>query len=154
MKFGNLQDWQSDPQMELDGVPLEIGRERTILIRRAGGANRAFLVAYGALIGRLAGDKGDPEKIVQAQLNEDLPALFADHVVIGWTNITDEHGDQIPYSKAAFLQLVAECPDLWLRIRAQADQRERFQRESIERDKTRLGKSLRGKRNGGASAHA
>ena len=81
MKFGNLTDWQSDPELELEGVPLDIGRNRFINIRRAGGANRAFLVAYGALIGKLVGDRGDPEKIAQAQLAEDLPALFADHVV-------------------------------------------------------------------------
>jgi hypothetical protein len=154
MKFGNLTDWQSDPQMELDGVPLDIGRGRAIHIRRAGGANRAFLVAYGALIAKLAGDRGDPEKVAMAQLNEGLPSLFAEHVVTGWSGIKDDAGEPIPYSAEAFLLLVKECPDLWMRIRAQADQRERFQRESIERDKTRLGKSWRGKRNGGASAHA
>lgn len=153
MKFGNLQDWQSDTELELQGIALDIGQGRTINIRRAGGANRAFLVAYGATITRLAGDR-DPESIAAALLADEMPALFADHVVIGWDGIEDDSGAPVPYSKDAFLQLARECPDLWLRIRSQADQRERFQRENIERDKARLGKSSRGKRNGGATAHA
>lgn len=153
MKFGNLQDWQSDATLEMEGVPYDIGRNRVIHMRRAGGANRAFLVAYGAMIARLAKDK-DPEALAQSQVSEEIPTLFADHVVIGWDGIKDDGGAAVPFSKAAFLQLVKEAPDLWMRIRTEADKRERFQRETIERDKTRLGKSLRSKRNGGVSAHA
>ena len=153
MKFGNLRDWESDPELELQGVPLDIGKGRVITIRRAGGANRAFMVAYGATIARLAGDR-DPESIANAILADEMPGLFADHVVVGWSGILDDEGEEVAYSKAAFIQLAKDCPDLWQRIRAQADQRERFQRAAIERDKVRLGKSSRSKRNGGATAHA
>jgi hypothetical protein len=160
MKFGNIRDWESDAALELEGVPFDIGRERVITIRRAGGANRDFVVAYAALIRSILGDR-DPAALddaAQRELNDELgrrlPPLFADHVVLGWSGFLDETGDPVRYTKAAFLELVAAAPDLWTRLRAQADTRERFQREQIERDKVRISKSSRFKRNGGSSAHA
>jgi hypothetical protein len=149
MKFGNLSDWQSDTALEMDGVPIDIGAGRSITVRRAGGSNRAFLVAYSAVVASCT-----PKDDVGAKLLEAMPQLFADHVVLGWQGIEAEDGTPAPYSKAAFLQLVSEAPDLWTRIRVQADQRGRFQRENTERDKATLGKSSRGKRNGGATVHA
>jgi hypothetical protein len=49
-------EWHSDPAPE--GVRLDIGRDRYILMRRADGANRAFLAAYATIIARLHGDRG------------------------------------------------------------------------------------------------
>lgn len=153
MKFGNMQDWQSDPELEANGVKFDIGRDRWILMRRAGGANRAFLAAYGTLIARLGGD-GGPESIAQALITEGLQPIFAQHVILDWGGICDETGLEVEFSKEAFLELMKSAPDLWVRIRTEADRRERFQRETLEREKTQMGKSSSGKRNGGRSAHA
>lgn len=153
MKFGNMADWQSDPELESGGVKLDIGRERWILMRRAGGANRAFLVAYAGLIAQLGGD-GGPDSIAQALLTEGLRPIFAEHVVLGWGGIRDDKGEDVPYSRDAFLELMKTAPDLWVRIRTEADKRERFQREQLEREKSQLGKLSSGKRNGGRTAHA
>lgn len=154
MKFGNMDDWQSDPELEsTGGVRLDIGRDRWILMRRAGGANRAFLAAYGALIARLSGD-GGPDSIANALITRELQPIFADHVVIGWGGIENEKGEDVPFSKAAFLELMDSAPDLWTRIRVEADKRERFQREHLEKEKVQMGKSSSGKRNGGRTVHA
>lgn len=153
MKFGNMQDWQSDPELEANGVRLDIGRDRWILMRRAGGANRAFMIAYGSLIARLGGD-GGPESIAQALITEGLQPIFAQHVILDWGGIHDDAGEEVPFSKENFLELMKTAPDLWGRIRTEADKRERFQREHLEREKTQMGKSSSGKRNGGRTAHA
>lgn len=155
MKFGNMKDWQSDAQLEMEGVRFDIGRERWLTMRRAGGANRPFMVEYAALISRLANDSGSgPDGVVQALISEELQPLFAEYVIIGWGGIEDEKGREVPFSKEAFLELVKSAPDLWIRIRAEADKRERFQREHLEREKTALGKSSNGKQSGVHTARA
>lgn len=153
MKFGNMQDWQSDPTLELEGVKLDIGRDRWILMRRAGGANRTFLAAYAGVIARMNGE-GGAESVAQALITQELQPIFAEHVVVGWGGIKDEHGEEVPFTKEAFLELMQSAPDLWVKIRTEADKREHFQREHLEREKTQMGKSSSGRRNGGRTAHA
>lgn len=148
MKFGNMQDWQSDAQLELEGVKLDIERERWILIRRAGGANRPYLIALAGLITRLG------DSVTQALVADDMKPIFAKHIVLGWGGICDEKGEEIPFSEEVFLQLMEAAPDLWTRIRVEAEKREHFQRERLEQEKTHMGKSSSGKRNGGRTAHA
>lgn len=147
MKFGNMQDWQSSAQLELEGVKLDIGRDRWIVMRRAGGANRAYLAGLAGLIAGLDND------VAQALVSDRLKPLFAKHVVLGWGGIHDEKGEEVPFSEKVFLELLEAAPDLWTHIRVEAEKRERFQLEHFEQEKTQMGKSLGGKRNGGRTAH-
>lgn len=148
MKFGNMSDWVSDKQLELEGVKLDIGQDRWILMRRAGGANRPYLAGLAGLIASLDDD------VAQTLVSERLKPIFAKHVVLGWSGICDEKGAEIPFSEEVFLELMEAAPDLWTRIRVEAEKRERFQREHLEQEKTQMGKSSAGKRNGGRTAHA
>lgn len=150
MKFGNMQDWQSDAQLELEGVKYEIGRDRYFTIRRAGGANRVFMTAYSALVSKLGGES--PEKIANAMMMQELQPLFAKHVVVGWHGIEDDKGEEIPYSEEAFVALMQSAPDLWQELRMEADKRWRFQREKLAEEKSQMGKLSGGKRNGGNTA--
>jgi hypothetical protein len=153
--FNNIDDWQSDAQLEREGVPLDLGRGRVIYLKRAGGANRAFTVALGECLRRVIGDR-DPENVPDEELDEDLKTVYATHVVAGWKGFRDESDAEVPYSVPAFLELMKLAPDMWIRVRSMAKMRESFQkmRDAVERDKVTLGKSSRGKRNGGHSAHA
>jgi len=155
--FANISDWQSDKQLEVDGVPLDLGRGRSIILRRAGGANREFMVALAEVIRRVVGER-DPADVPDAEIDEDLRELYADHVVIGWTGLLDEAGLDIPYTPQAFLELMALAPDMWVRIRATANTREAFQamkdRKALERDMDTIKKQSRGKRNGADTQHA
>lgn len=148
MKFGNMKDWQSDAKLELEGVKLDIGRDRWILMRRAGGMNRAYLGELAALITKLGDD------VAQTLVADGLKPIFARHVVLGWSGICDEAGDEVPYTEAVFIELMDLAPDLWTRIRVEAEKREHFQAENLEQEKSQMGKSSSGKRNGGRTAHA
>jgi hypothetical protein len=155
--FANINDWQSDPKLEVDGVPLDLGRGRSICLRRAGGANRAFMVALAEVIRRVVGER-DPADVPDAEIDEDLKAIYAEHVVIGWNGFKDADGNEVTYTRANFLELMKLAPDMWVRVRSTANTRESFQAEkdhkAMQRDKDTIKKSLRGKRNGASSAHA
>lgn len=154
--FKNIEDWQSNPKLEVDGVPIDLGRSRVLYVRRAGGANRAFTVALAECLRRVIGER-EPEDVPDEEVDEELKALYAEHVVCGWDGFIGEDDKPVPYSKAAFLELIALAPDIWIKVRAFAKTRDSFQStatiKALKRDKESLGKSSRGKRNGGHSAH-
>jgi hypothetical protein len=154
--FANINDWQSDTQLESDGVPLDLGKGRTMILRRAGGANRAFMVSLSEVIRRVVGER-DPADVPDAEIDDDLKALYANHVVVGWRGFKDEGGDDVPFTRENFLELMRLAPDMWVRVRATANTRETFQaakdRQAMKRDKEAIKKSSRGKRNGAHSAH-
>lgn len=155
--FANIQDWKSDTKREADGVPLDLGRGRSIVLRRAGGSNRAFTVALAELIRGVVGER-DPQDVADSEIDGQLKALYADHVVVDWVGFQDEAGDAIPYTRAAFLELMELAPDMWLRVRTTANSREHFQTQlqarALDRDREIIKKSSRGKRNGAHTAHA
>lgn len=154
--FANINDWQSDARLEADGVPLDCGRGRSIVLKRAGGSNRGFMVALSEVLRRVVGDR-DPADVPDAEIDEDLKALYATHVVVGWHGFKGEDGKEVPFSAANFLELMRLAPDLWLRVRATANTRETFQaatdRKAMARNKDAIKKSSHGRRNGAASAH-
>jgi hypothetical protein len=154
--FANIDDWQSDRGLESEGVPLDLGKGRSITLRRAGGSNKAFMVAVAEVIRRVIGER-NPEDVPDAEIDEDLKSVYADRIVVGWHGFKDADGDDIPYSRENFLELMNLAPDMWLRVRASANTREMFQgqkdRKAMQRDKDVIKKSSRGKRNGAASAH-
>jgi hypothetical protein len=155
--FSNINDWQSDKQLELDGVPLDVGRGRVLYLRRAGGANRAFMVALAEVLRRVMGDR-DPADVPDMEIDGELQTIYAEHVVVGWRGFKGDDGEDVPYTRANFLKLMELAPDLWGRVRSTANTRESFQnvkdRKAIARDKEIIKKVSRGKRNGAASAHA
>jgi hypothetical protein len=155
--FANINDWQSDTALEVEGVPLDLGRGRTMVLRRSGGANRAFTVALAELIRRVMGER-DPADVPDSEIDEDLKSLYASHVVVAWRGFKDDDGDDVPYTRENFLELMRLAPDMWTRVRSTANSREHFQaqqdRKAVQRDKEAIKKSSRGRRNGAASVHA
>jgi len=155
--FANIKDWQSDTALESDGVPLDLGKGRVIILKRAGGANRAFTVALAEVIRRVIGER-DPADVPDAEIDEDLKILYANHCVVSWRGFKGVDGKDVPFSRENFLELTRLAPDLWVRVRATANTRETFQaatdRKALTRDKEAIKKSSHGKRNGAASVHA
>lgn len=151
--FKNISDWQSNTDLEAGGVPVDLGKGRAILVKRAGGSNRAFKVALADELRLMMGDR-EASEVSEAELDPVLRKLYADHVVLGWSGFVDENDAPISFSPAAFLELMDLAPDMWIEVRTHAKQRESFQDAALERDKEALGKFSRGNPNGGVSAHA
>jgi len=153
--FKNIDDWQSNAELERNGVPIDFGKGRVMYAKRAGGSNRAFTVALAECLQRIVGDR-DPNEVKDEELDEDLKRLYATHVLLGWKGFVDEHDKEIAFSVPAFMELMTVAPDMWIKVRTTAKSRESFQtspEQMLERDRVTLGKSSRGKRNGGHSAH-
>ena len=151
--FKNISDWQTDSRLEVDGVPVDLGKGRGIFVKRAGGANRDFKVALADVLRQVVGDR-DPAEVPDEEIDPALIKLYADHVVIGWRGFIDENDQDIPYTPAAFVELMGLAPDIWIEVRTHAKQRESFQQAALERDKSMLGKFSRGNTNGEVSARA
>jgi hypothetical protein len=115
------------------------------------------MVALAEVLRRVMGDR-DPADVPDIEIDGDLRAVYADHVIVGWRGFKDDDGKDVPFTRANFLMLMELAPDLWGRVRSTANTRESFQsvkeRKAIARDKDIIKKSLRGKRNGAASTHA
>jgi hypothetical protein len=154
--FANINDWQSDTRLEQDGVPLDLGKGRTMILRRAGGANRVFMVALAEVIRRVVGER-EPADVPDAEIDDDLKTLYAAHVVVGWHGFKDDAGKDVPFTRENFLELMRLAPDMWVRVRSTANTRDAFQtqqdRKAMQRDKEAIKKFSRGKRNGASSAH-
>lgn len=142
MDFGNIDDWRSDRDLELNGVDLPLGRDRFITIRRAGGGNRAFWNFSNQLAQQIADETtgGDTGKLTEETWEAVQVKAYAQRIVVGWRGITDSAGAEVPFSPEAFVKLCEVAPDVWDFVRTQANRRERFRRSAIERDKETLGK--------------
>ena len=132
MKFGNLNDWHTDPALELQGVPLDLGAGRSLIVRRAGTRNREFSVAVVGI------DVTDAQRMGE---------VLARTVVIGWCGITDDHGEPIPFSPDACVAMFEWAPDVYEKVARFATERANFAGVELEEEKSAVKK-----RSGGARA--
>jgi hypothetical protein len=122
-RFGNMADWHSDLAREHDGVPFDIERDalvarearRMLIVRRAGTRNRAFMALSPRMhehAQKMVRGDDDPsgDEIVTRHLA--MAHVCAHSLVLGWRNIRDEQGAEIPFSADACEALLRFCPDV------------------------------------------
>jgi len=151
-----FQMYETDPQRERDGVEVAIKDPRgqptgaVVILRRAGGGNRRYIYALGRAM--------DPHREIFANLDapenqqaaEDLETevtqeAYADAVILGWRNVHGRDGELLPFSRAAFLDLVRSCPNVWDQLRLAALDMDRFRGNGhLKEDGEHLGKSFSG----------
>jgi hypothetical protein len=134
MKFGNLNDWHTDPEKCTQGVPLNLGEGRTLLVRRGGTRNRDFMAAVAGV---------DPADEVATQ------QVYARTVVAGWSGILDDKAEPIPFSPEACLELFHYAPEIFDAVWLFAAQRGNFRDGEIAADKSAVKT-----RSGGSRAQA
>lgn len=98
VKFGNLDDWRTDPDKVRNGVPFDLGQGRTLLVRRANLYDRELQAHFEQI------DSKDTAAV---------QAVFARHLVAGWSGIRDADGNDIPFTVDNCLALFAFAPDVW-----------------------------------------
>lgn len=130
--------FKTDANLETKGILLEYGesangKPTTIRIARSGGANKRFMKAIETKtrpyrqqirLGTL-----DPD--LDLRLNKEC---FAETVVLGWENVQDENGNEMPFSVANCLKLFNDLPELFLDIQAQSQRVALFREEVLEDD--------------------
>lgn len=110
--------YETDPQLEKDGVHLEVGTNKngeiaTIRMRRAGGANQQFAKVFefkSKPYRRLMDIPGALDPKVQERI---MREVYAESVVVGWENIEDRDGNPLPFSKENVVKLFTDLPDLF-----------------------------------------
>lgn len=128
-------NFKTDPNVEavagiwLDYGPNEFtGKNERIHVLRSGGANKAYekdLVT--AFRPHRAAIKAE---VMSLDLGKDLVMkTFVKECVIGWENITDAKGVEIPFSKEAAIELFANLPDLYHDVSEQASKAVLFRAE-------------------------
>lgn len=137
MKFANVDDWRSEGALEAEGVPCSIGKGRTLIVRRAGSRNREYVAGLGS---------------VSVEDLEGQRKLFAETIVCGWLGLLDEHGEPIPYSVEACVELFRQCPDLADHVARFAATRAHFHATEVAEDAERLKAIPGGKQASAATA--
>ena len=112
MSIYNLFDVNED--LETKGFILEMvegDAKIEFVIARAGGANKKFSKRVQQLLKphQQAWDRGTlDENMTEKIFNRAL----AEHVVLGWTGITDRDGEELEYSVENCMKLLTDLPDL------------------------------------------
>lgn len=116
--------FETDKSLETSGIELDYGpntKGKTILIRiaRAGGANDQYLKRMEA--------KAKPhrrqiqhETVDRVVISQIIKEVYAETVVLGWENVEDREGNDMPFTKENVLKLFTDLPDLYADITEQA----------------------------------
>ena len=114
-----------------EGIELDYGDCGTIIIHRAGGANRKFqwvLAAKFKPYERQMRTKTMKEAVSRRLLAE----TYAETVLVGWRGVKDASGQDLPFTSENATKLLLDVPELFEDIREQAYDVSNFRREQVE----------------------
>lgn len=130
--------FKADPKLESEGIYLEYGvnsKKEPIQIRiaRAGGANTRYAKRL-EIITKPYRRQIQTESIDRDQLTALLKQAYAETVVLGWTGVEDEDGNDLPFNVANCRKLFDDLPDLFQDVMEQAQKSALFRAELKEAD--------------------
>lgn len=105
-KFG------TDKKLEQEGIVLDYGDGMELRIARAGGSNTKFEKALQAK-SRKYGLQVKHDLLDADQMRELMREVLAETVVLGWSGMTDEQGNDLPFSKENCIKVFKDLPDLF-----------------------------------------
>ena len=117
--MGTFSAFKSDVDRERNGLWLDYGDAGEFLVARAGGSNREYEKALSRIT-RPHKRALEAEAIDNAKAFDLMKQAFAEAVVLDWRGVTDEQGNEIPFSKEKCLWLLRELDDLFQAIREDA----------------------------------
>jgi hypothetical protein len=116
--------FKTDESLETKGIELEYGHTEAgepirIRIARAGGGNTRFakVLEEKTRPYRRQLQTGTLDKKVSDRLYLET---FAETVVLGWVNMEDETGAELPFNVSNVCKLFTDLPDLYNDVQAQA----------------------------------
>lgn len=122
--------FKTDEVLETKGIVQDFG-DFKITIARAGGANKKFAKA--------SEEKFRPHRraLEAGLMSEELTTkilaeVFADSVILGWENVTDENGQPMEFTRENVIKLLTDLPELFTDIRAQATKLALYRRDDTE----------------------
>lgn len=140
-KFGNDQVQES-----VTGIRL-VYDDAVFIVRRAGGSNLKYQAEVRKLV-RPVRKQIEYEQLGEKEQQQIYMRAHARAVVIGWENVTDRNGNQMPFTEENFVKLMSDLPDLWDAFSTACADATNFRALEIKDDGTALGNSFSGKPNG------
>lgn len=131
--FGNVADLQTDQDMELQGVALDLGEGRQIFVRRAGGANKRYGMRLSAAMKpyKFQIDQGTVSDDISKQV---LYGVAAETLVCGWKGFTNPSNEEIPFSIEACVDLFYALPDIYGYVMQTATTASLYRKEQLKED--------------------
>lgn len=108
--------FQTNPELEQNGIQLDLGGAGRFKLARAGGANKKFEKAM-MLASKPHRRAMQAESIEEDTLRQILYSVYADAVLLGWEGVTGEDGQPLPFTKANAVKLFTDLPGLFDEIR-------------------------------------
>lgn len=125
--------FETDKNLETEGIWYTFDKDTKFLLARAGGSNARFAKAVEAKTRpyRRQIDNGTIDNDLGNAL---LIEAFAETVVLSWAGVTDKSGKEMKYSVANCISLLTDLPDLFTELREEATRVANFRNEEIEAD--------------------
>ena len=104
--------FKMDSSLEQDGVWFEVTDTTKFKIRRFGGSNTKLSAAYAKHY------KTKARLIESGQLPENesrriFTSIFVESCLVGWEGVTDEDGNEIPFTVENAMNLLSDLPELF-----------------------------------------
>ena len=105
----------------------------SITIHRAGGSNKKFAMILSAKLKpfRHQLDRGLLDDEISKRI---LHESYAEGVVIGWKDVKDANGKNMPFTKENVVKLFDDLPDLFQDVKEQAENVSLFREEGEKAD--------------------
>lgn len=128
----SISRFATDTKKEKEGVWCDAGAGLRVLIRRINNPDsQAYLRRYARTLGR-ALKHGSADESTTKQVEDISKVNIAKNVLVGWENLQDEEGVNIPYSSDKALDLLNSYPDFLTMVLEFAGDADLFRTESIE----------------------
>lgn len=130
--------FKTDNALEQQGIILEYGENAdgkpiSIRIARAGGSNVQYTRLIEARV-KPYRRQIQNETIERAMVEKILREVYAESIVLGWENVTDENGKALPFTVANCMKLFEDLPDLFQDIQDQSQRAALFRQDILEKD--------------------
>jgi len=117
--------FKTKDEYEQSGVWLDFGSDIRIKVARAGGKNIKFISKYNKLM-RKYGRAIDYDNMSEEESQQALAELFADTIILDWSNVTDENGIPLEFNRMNVIKVLKDLPDLFAIIRTEANKPANF----------------------------
>lgn len=133
---GLYSQFKTDSETEKNGIWVPVAltedhKQVMFKLARAGGSNQKYLKVLEARtkpLRRLIANETLDVKLADEVMME----VFADAVVLGWENVTDEEGNPLPFSRENVIKVFKDLPDLFNDVREQATKAALYRKDVLE----------------------
>ena len=130
-KFSNIDDYVTDPKIEIEGVDLAFGKDRFITVKRAGGANVAF-TNYIAMKFEQHKNEVSRNVFTDEKAREIMQEAYARFVAIDWRGWKDGEGHEVPFTVQDCIELFNESREIYEAVVTQCNNLNNFRAVQVK----------------------